>query len=144
MIKLIDFETIEKIWNNHLWPNRTSPIKTHSAMMHLGGYDMGNYNLPVFFIGYYDNNKLIGTNSYHYCTDNSLRIRGLWVHNDFRKQGIASNLIKYVIDHKDQSGYIWAYPRRTSLNIFNSLGFVQTSDWQVSETSEANAYCSLG
>jgi predicted GNAT family acetyltransferase len=112
-------------------------------MMHLGGYDMGNYNLPVVFTGYFKDDLLIGTNSYHYCTDNSIRIRGLWVHTSFRKQGIASSLVKYVIENKSQSSYIWAYPRKTSLNLFQALGFTQTGSWQVSETSEANTYCAL-
>lgn len=144
MIKLLTWQEIFNIWQNYLWPNRTTPIKTHSAMLYLNGYDMNNYAQPVHFLGYFINSKLVGVNSAHSCTDGSFRSRGLWVDPEHRGKGIGQALLRQTIELKENATFIWSYPRQSSWNTYNAVGFQLASNWQASDTSEANAYCRLG
>lgn len=140
----ISFDNILPIWADKLWPGRLSPIETHSAMLHLyTEYDMGNFLLPVWYHGYYVNTNLIGVNSGHLCVDGSVRSRGLWVCPKYRGNGYGKQLLKSTIDaaRVHDAGSVWSYPRKSSWNTYMSVGFILTSDWRQSETSEANAYC---
>ena len=144
MIKEITFEEILPIWKEKLWPGRLSPIETHSAMLHLyTEYSMDNFQLPVWYLGCYENNQLIGVNSGHMCADGTARSRGLWVSPESRGKGHGKQLLLTTIDgakeHKATS--IWSFPRKSSWPTYHSAGFILTSDWKASETSEANAYC---
>lgn len=143
MIKNIEWHLIYPIWEKYLWPERTSPIKSHSAMMYLNGHSMKNYDYRPSFLGYFKDNSLIGVNSCHKCSDGSLRSRGLWVHPDHRNQGIGYKLLKQTIEFKGNATFVWSYPRKSSWRTYENVGFYLTSDWESSETSEANAYCRL-
>jgi GNAT superfamily N-acetyltransferase len=143
----IDFDIIKEIWKDKLWPGRKSPIETHSAMLYSSKeYDTGNFLLPAYYHGYYVNNKLIGVNSCHLCVDKSIRSRGLWVDEMYRKNGYGKRLLEASIGmaraHKGSA--IWSFPRKSSWPTYKSAGFALTSDWKQTETSEANAYCYLG
>lgn len=145
-IKQIEVDTILSVWKDKLWPGRISPIESHSAMMITPGqYDMGNFQLPIWCYGYFKDSELVGVNSGHLCTDGLLRIRGFWVHEHHRKQGIGKKLLLKTVEDAKSNGItgIWAFPRKTSWPIFKSLGFIQTSDWLESEMSNANTYCYL-
>jgi GNAT superfamily N-acetyltransferase len=140
----INFEIISSIWKDKLWPDRISPIETHSAMLHLvTGYNMNNFLLPVWYHGIYVDNELIGVNSGHMCADDTARSRGLWVCPNYRKNGYGKQLLSATIDvaREHMALAVWSYPRKTSWPTYKSAGFVLTSDWGQSETSEANAYC---
>ena len=142
MIKTITWEEILPIWKTQLWPGRTSPIETNSAMCYLNGHNMFNMSsLPTFF-GHVVDGKIVGVNSGHPCVDN-YRSRGLWVHPDYRHQGIGRSLLKATIEQGFLEGFnlTWSYPRKTSWSTYRSAGFELSSNWQGSETSEANAYC---
>lgn len=142
----IDFNTILPIWKNELWPTRSSSIESHSAMTKdKGVHDVENFKLPAWFYGVFDGNNLIGVNSTHLCTDGSLRIRGFWVAASYRGQGVGTNLLVRSIDDakKNQLTEIWSYPRKSSWPIFEKLGFIMISDWEKSETSDANVFCYL-
>lgn len=145
MIEEISFDTILSIWKNKLWQKRPS-IDSHSAMLiEPGKYDFGNFLLPIWYFGLFENNKIIGVNSCHLCVDGSMRSRGLWVDNIFRGRGYGKMLLLYAINkaqHCD-SNFIWSFPRKTAWPTYNSVGFVLTSDWQASETSDANTFCRL-
>lgn len=145
MIKLLDWSTIESIWCNYLWPNRTSKIEPNSAMSYKSGYDMYNMTTDPSFFGYYINDKLVGVNSGHSCSNNTYRSRGLWVDPEYRNKGIGRQLLLETINQakREGSNMIWSFPKRTSWKTYNSVGFKLSSDWQSSETSEANAYCIL-
>lgn len=142
-IQSITWDVIYPIWRNYLWPDRLSSIDTHSAMLYLGGHDMSNFIYNPYYIGYYVDDKLVGVNSAHKCIDGSFRSRGLWVHPNHRKKGIGQALLRQIIEFKGNSTFVWSYPRQTSWSTYERVGFKRTSDWQVSETSEANAYCKL-
>lgn len=145
MIKKIPFEQIYDVWLNHLWPHRTSSIDSNSAMIFLGGYTMDNMmTIPTFF-GYFIEDKLVGVNSGHKCSDNSYRSRGVYVFPEFRKREIGTKLLIATIDQGRSEGcsFVWSYPRRSSWNTYQSAGFRLAGDWEKSETSEANAYCRI-
>lgn len=145
MITEISWEQIEVIWRQHLWTNRISLIEPLSAMCYLGNHDIHNMNkIPTFF-GCWHDEKLIGVNSGHLCTDNSYRSRGLWVSETHRGCGIGSLLLQRTIDQgmKEDCRFVWSYPRKQSWKTYKSVGFVLTSDWLPSETSQENAYCQL-
>ena len=140
----IDFETILQIWKDELWPGRVSAIETHSAMLHLyKEYDMGNFLLPSWYHGYIVDEELVGVNSGHMCTDGSARSRGLWVCPKNRKNGYGKQLLEATITEArvQDANSVWSYSRKTSWTTYQSAGFVLTSEWEKSETSEANAYC---
>ena len=145
MIKQISFEQIYEIWKNSLWPNRTSPIEPNSAMIFLGGYTMDNMTTTPTFLGYFQNDKIIGVNSGHKCSDNSYRSRGLFVFPEFRHTGIATKILKATIEQGKVEGcsFVWSYPRKTSWRAYKQADFILMSEWETSETSDANAYCGL-
>jgi GNAT superfamily N-acetyltransferase len=145
MIKRITWEEILEIWQKELWPERSSPIESNSAMKFLSDYDMRNMITRPSFFGYHIDKKIVGVNSGHKCSDNSYRSRGLWVHLDYRKKGIGRLLLQETINQgiKEQCTMIWSYPRKSSWPTYSSVGFELASAWQISETSESNAYAKL-
>jgi GNAT superfamily N-acetyltransferase len=144
MIKEISFLDILPIWENYLWYNRQTEITATSAMDFLGGYHLDNMNYQPVFIGYFNGDNLLGVNSGHKCRDNSYRSRGLYVHQSYRKQGIATKLLKATIElgALNKCNYVWSYPRDTSWNAYANAGFVLSSEWGPSELGK-NAYCRI-
>ncbi len=143
-LREITFDDILPIWKDQLWPGRMSPIETHSAMLHLSEiYDMHNFLLPVWYHGIYEDDTLIGVNSGHMCADGTARSRGLWVCPKSRKKGYGKQLLLETIESAKyfKARSAWSFPRKTSWPTYQSAGFLLTSEWKGSETSEANAYC---
>lgn len=145
MITKITFEKIYQIWDNFLWPSRVSKIEPNSAMMYLGGYTLENMSTVPSYFGYFINNQLVGVNSGHKCSDNSYRSRGIFVFPEYRKLGIATQLLKETIKQGDleKCSFVWSYPRKTGWKAYELAGFRLTSDWEMCETSDANAYCRI-
>jgi GNAT superfamily N-acetyltransferase len=145
MIKSLSWEEILPIWKTQLWPNRISPIEPNSAMELVGGYSMYNMNTVPTFFGYYVDDKLVGVNSGHSCSNKMYRSRGLWVLSEHRGKGIGQQLLTETINQAKHEGsdMIWSFPKRTSWKTYNSVGFELASNWQKSETSDENAYCIL-
>lgn len=149
MIKVckISEDQILEVWREYLWPGRQSAIETRSAMQYCSSaYNMDNMSQPAVFLGIYgSNHQLVGVNSGHICADNSYRSRGLWVDPAHRGQGYGRALLIETIHHGAalDCNFVWSFPRKTSWNTYESAGFIRTSDWQASETSDQNAYCCL-
>lgn len=145
MIKQISFDEIFIVWQNYLWPDRDSAIEKNSAMCCLGGYDLKNMETEPTFIGFYINDELAGVNSGHMCCDMGYRSRGLFVFEKFRGKKIGTLLLKETITQaqREHATYCWSYPRKTSWNSYAKAGFSLISDWEISETSDANAYCRI-
>ena len=144
MVIELEWKKMHYIWKNYLWLDRSSPIEPNSAMCFLNGHDMDNMQSTPTFFGYMIDNFIVGVNSGHACPNqNNYRSRGLWVDPDYRGQGIGRQLLTATIEQGQQEGYsqIWSYPRQTSWSTYQAVGFKLASDWEVSETSEANAYC---
>lgn len=143
MITKISWNEIRNIWATHLWPTRISPIEKNSAMCYLEGVNISNMYTAPTFIGYRINGEIVGVNSGHKCSDNSYRSRGLWVNPEYRKQGIGTELLIETIAQalKENSIFVWSFPRESSWNTYKKAGFSLSSEWMPSETSESNAYC---
>jgi GNAT superfamily N-acetyltransferase len=144
MITELNWEEIKYIWTEYLWPARSSPIEPVSAMCFLNGYDMANIQSTPTFYGYIIDDRIVGVNSGHACPDqHNYRSRGLWVNPNYRGRSIGQQLLTATIKQGLQEGYtqIWSYPRKSSWSTYRAVGFVLASEWEVSETSEANAYC---
>jgi len=146
----LSFEQISSVWQNHLWPDRESPIESHSAMTwpfegNPQEYDMNVFNYPATFWGVYIDNKLVGVNSGHKTTDTQYRSRGIWVHPEYRKQGIAQNLFN-MTKHQpvlEKTDMIWKKKKKTALPAYTKFGFQTVGDYIKTETSDANIYVKL-
>lgn len=145
MITIINWAEIKKIWEEKLWINRRSMIESTSAMIYLGGIDVNSMRAKPTFFGYKLNNEIVGVNSGHLCNDNTYRSRGLWVNQSHRKNGIGLALLNATTEkaREEHAKLIWSYPRFESWSTYSAAGFFLRSDWEISETSEKNAYCSM-
>ena len=143
MITTITFDEVLPIWNTHLWPNRQSSIDPTSAMCYLGGYDLVNTRFHPTFFSYVIDNEIAGVNSGHKTMNDGYRSRGLYVLEKFRGMGIGTQLLKATIEQAkiEHCNMCWSYPRKSSWKSYLNAGFELSSDWEISETSEANAYC---
>ena len=137
-----DFETVNKIWTEHLWPSRISKIETHSAMLLNKTYDIKNFDNKATFLILYEGSHVAGCNSGHMCSDNTYRSRGLYVFPEYRKKGYATSLLKHTINiGKDEHACsVWSYPRYESWSSYGAAGFSLITSWEKSETG-TNAYC---
>ena len=145
MITTITFDELLPIWEKHLWPNRQSSIDPNSAMCYLGGYDLVNMDgMPTFF-AYVLEGEIAGVNSGHMCKDKQYRSRGLYVFDKFRGRGIGTLLLTATIEQakKESAVLCWSYPKQTSWKSYLAAGFELASEWEMSETSDANAYCKI-
>ena len=145
MITTITFDKVLPIWENHLWPERESRIDATSAMCYLGGYDLVNMHTAPTFFAYAIDGEIAGVNSGHMCKDQQYRSRGLYVFDKFRGKGIGTLLLTATIEQakKENAALCWSYPRKTSWKSYLAAGFELASDWETSETSDANAYCKI-
>ena len=86
--------------------------------------------------------EIVAVNSCHKSSDDEMRSRGLWVKPECRRQGITRKLFDAIFDEalSQQCKYVWSLPRKTALAAYEASGFVKTSDWLETETSEANCY----
>lgn len=143
MITTITFDEVLPIWNTYLWPNRQSSIDSTSAMCYLGGYDLVNTQSHPTFFAYVIDNEIAGVNSGHKTMNDGYRSRGLYVLEKFRGMGIGTQLLKATIEQAkiENCNMCWSYPRKSSWKSYLNAGFELSSDWEISETSEANAYC---
>jgi len=146
LIKRVDFETIKPIWETQLWPDRISPVESHSAMTWPGTskskHDMAIFNYPAYHWAVYINEQIVGVNSGHLTSDTEFRSRGLWVHPDFRRQGIAHTLFVMLKTQAKNSkaNLIWSIPRETALPVYTDFGFTTIGQFFKTETSENNIY----
>ncbi len=145
MISVISFDEILPIWRDQLWPGRISSIDPNSAMCFLGGYDLVNMHTDPTFFAYMFDGEIAGVNSGHLCNDNHYRSRGLYVFPAFRGKGIGILLLRATIEQakKENASLCWSYPKFTSWSTYSKAGFILASEWEMSETSDANAYCKL-
>lgn len=127
LIKNIEFTDILPIWEKELWPNRNSAIETHSAMLWPPekGISAKTFKYTAHFLGYYIKDQLVGVNSCHRTDTRIMRSRGLWVNPDYRKQQIATKLLKRTIDYANLYDCLtlWTMPRITALSVYTGIGF---------------------
>lgn len=140
MIEFIDEQTITKFWQQ-LWPDHN--IRSMSSMLYQKGHDTSIYNrYKPTFIGFTLDGNVVGVNSGHRTSQYDYRSRGLYVLPEFRKLGIAQHLLRATIEQADiEDCYIvWSLPRQESLPTYERAGFIQTSDFFKTDTSNSNCY----
>lgn len=146
-IELIEFESVLAHWSEYLWPNRDSEIKPMSSMVINDGanidYDMSIYQkyTPIF-LGYYQDNTLVGVNSGHKTSDYDFRSRGLYVDPIVRGQGIGVALLEETVNigRYLSCNYCWSLPRKQALKTYLRSGFTQKGQFFSTETSDENCY----
>ena len=131
IIERITWEEILGIWKEELWPDRVSSIEPVSAMKYLGGYDLDLQEQDPIFFGAIDKGVVCGVNSIVRTAPHQFRSRGLWVDPEKRRQGLGKDLLSWSISAaRGHDAYeMWSAPRRDALPVYESVGFVRTSDW---------------
>lgn len=142
MIEEIDYPTILNFWQNYLWSNRKNitPMSTMRYKDNAYNGILKNYQ-PSFF-GYVVDNNIVGVNSGHASSKIHYRSRGLYVLPEYRYNNIGQKLLQYTLElaAKENKVYCWSLPRKTALKTYINAGFIQTSDFFETETSEFNCY----
>lgn len=143
-IQLIPFETILYVWQEYLWPGRISKIEKNSAIEYYSlpyTYNLKYMAVDSTFFGLFDGEKLIGVNSGH-PTLTGFRSRGLYVFKEYRGYNYGSMILDATVQYAKDNKFdnVWSIPRQSSFQSYAKSGFIRTSDWFTSETSEYNAY----
>ena len=128
------FDDVKPLWDKFLWPGRNSKrinnwIWNLTESLPSEGRLNENISEVTFHIVKIDD-RVIGTNSVYFSNVHNKKVyyrsRGLWVASEFRNKGIAQLLLKSSIKTaiKNDADIIWTCPRNTSINTYNSVGFV--------------------
>ncbi len=121
------FDQILPYWRDNLWPERISPIEPFSLINEDGKIDLKLQNSRVFFwkAVQLNSNDIIGCNSACLTSELAIRSRGIWIHPNFRRAGIATNLahalFKTAFDLKCSK--VWTMARQQSWPFYQKLGF---------------------
>ena len=131
MIKEITFDEIKYYWKKYLWAkyttrvhkvdNHTQKNYSYRVFNHLTRDQIDNWIKPTY-IGYFVDNKIVGVESGYKSNADYYRLRGLWVHDDYRGQGIATKLLNYL-EEKSKEKFLWTCPRESALTFYLKYGF---------------------
>lgn len=138
MIYEVSEETIKAFWKEHLWTN--IEIRPSSSIVYGTypyEYNLNYHKTKKIFLGLFEGEELVGVNSLH-RTDDEFRSRGLVVLPKCRGKGYGKRLLLETI--KLSNGKVWSMPKRSALQTYLSVGFVKTSEFFETETSEANCF----
>lgn len=96
-----------------------------------------------FFI-YYDKGNPIGTTHCYLSGDGWVRMRGTWVHEKARRQGVANALFEEVKNYAvlNRCETIYTYPRIGSEKFYTALGFIITGAPFAENSNFKYAVCS--
>ncbi len=124
-IESSSFEEIFPFWRDQLWPQRKSSIDPCSAIHHDGHISMDIMNSNPTFYKAIKDDQICAVVSGLATSTEFYRFRGLWVHPDYRNQGIGCALIEHVSRIAVNGGYkqIWSMPRYTTLQFYLKNGF---------------------
>ena len=139
------FEDVFDSWNKELWPGRSSPITPMSSLK----WDAQSYLTTEEVLVTNDNNiykkyapvffcirdgamhNIVGVNSGHKTENGVYRSRGLWVHPNYRNNGLSRKLLEQTIIQAqlENCTFIWTMPRATSLYAYEKVGFGKIGEW---------------
>lgn len=141
-IESCSFDLVLPIWQNYLWPGRKTPIESFSALKRTGGINLDYKNRDLYFFSAVkmihnehgeDLSKpaLMGVVSGHQTENYEFRLRGLYVFEKYRNQGVGHALLQEVESKAIllQSRLMWSLPRKTNFIFYQKNGFKQVSDW---------------
>jgi GNAT superfamily N-acetyltransferase len=134
MIKELTFEEIQYYWKKYLWAKYTTrvhKIDVHTQknyfyrfVKYLTRDQIDEWFNPTY-IGYVIDDKIVGVESGYKSNKDYYRLRGLWVNDDYRGQGIATKLLKYL-EIRSSEKYLWSCPRESALDFYLKYGFKVT------------------
>lgn len=134
MITEVSFELILKYWERYLWSKyvekgyRINRVNTttqenycYKALEYLNQEQIESLIKPTYIAYFYDS-EIVGVESGYKTNINYYRLRGLWVHENFRREGVATKMIDYLTE-KSKEKYLWTIPREYALPFYKSYGF---------------------
>lgn len=134
MIKEITFELIREYWSIYLWPEyvqqglRISRVNTttqkdyfYKVLKHINQEQVEAWIKPTY-IAYFFGAEIVGVESGYKTNTNYYRLRGLWVNESYRRQGIATEMIDYLAN-KSEERYLWTIPREKAVGFYKKYGF---------------------
>ena len=130
-VRELSWEEISQVWETQLWPHRTTAIKPMSSMRFMGGFDMTIYDrVSPWFCGLFSNDRLVGVNSCHQSDTHEMRLRGIWIDDQWRKRGLSDHLFAFVdeIAINLNCDYIWSFPRLSTWPVHEKAGYAMVSD----------------
>ncbi len=127
----ITFEETLPIWSKHLWPGRKSDIEQVSCINQVGDIDVEIKNFSPEFYGCFLKEEMAGVISCHPINKKVLRLRGIYVFEKFRKNGVGSLLIRMVKQ------------RAFEVECQNVFGLVRTINQPYFERHDFAAYKSI-
>ena len=122
----IDFKDVYPIWKNDLWPGRKSSITKTSAIKWRRGINMDYLDRKAFFFGIYGKDDLLIAVCSCFPTEMwEFRMRGLWVHPQYRGRGLSRLLVKKIIDCVFIFGgkKLWSLPKADLKPLYIKFGF---------------------
>ena len=136
-----DYSKILSIWQNELWPGRQDVVAF--SWMKLGGGYYSPFAPQIRFWTAQKNHSIIGVLSAHSLPGNhSVRVRGLWVADEWRRQGVATALLQAAQEWALSQGaeQLWTYPRKEAWPVYEKHGFVMQGEWLTNEQGQKNCY----
>lgn len=131
MIHKATFADITSMWEHpEMWGDSdfkaVSSMKYYDGVDYMGGNDMNvydeEYSKPTFYV--YGDRGCVST----HIIDNTLRVRGLFVKEQYRGQGISEKLLRHVIDNAECETFMWALAGPNSMHVHEKVGFVPVTE----------------
>ena len=130
------FEEIYDVWYDHLWPGRISKIESMSSLYWESPRTITKDKTifkkysPKFWVVKHGD-EILAVNSGFKTEEKIYRSRGLFVHKDYRGQGLSAILLRQAIlqGKKEQCHWIGSVPRKTALSAYQRVGFKKRGKW---------------
>ena len=123
--RILTFEEILPFWKQ-LWYPKVD-IQKRSGRLLLFGFDQSiitDNSIKVTYFGAEVDGEIVGVNS-GYFHRLEYRSRGLYVLPEYRRRGIAQELLKATQDkgYEERAITLWSLPRRRALPVYKKFGF---------------------
>lgn len=124
--RILTFEEILPFWKQ-LWYPKVD-IQKKSGRLLLFGFDQSiitDDSIKVTYFGAEVDGKIVGVNSGYAFKSLEYRSRGLYVLPEYRRKGVAQELLKATQDkgYEERAITLWSLPRRTALPVYKKFGF---------------------
>lgn len=125
-IEKISFELIKSFWAEHLWPGRQSAIEPVSCINSNGSIDLTLRDFTPNFYGAFKDSRLLGVVSFSQTSPSEVRLRGICVHPEHRRQGISRRLFEEGRKESltiPSARRLWTMGRLINIDYYGRLGF---------------------
>jgi GNAT superfamily N-acetyltransferase len=141
VITTIEYADILPLWQN-LWPS-TENIQPYNKFRFMTTQEDARIPRgPVYYIGAYDSNNIVGCISCYSTSELGFRVRGIYVDPNYQRKGIGRLLLSAVDSRAQESGhtFVWGYPRQSSWGLYEKCGYMRLSNWFNDFTYGPNAW----